>query len=249
MPLNFVVKPKASKPVSRMPVKPLSEEEVESALSGLDLSNRSIRTPIGWVSDASPSMTGFTEAQFQAARLMADELRKLPVVSRTVMMEIVQIGTPPLATGFAEIRDFRVPEMQPSRSTPLHSALVRVTADLGALFSEFRAHGIERTDSVVIITTDGYANDATEEQIQQSIKNFLDLGKKWSVTNLVVGVGRDLNKPLLMQLANSIPPIRIEELNAACLMPFIQKITEQVSQSRRGQRIELELPDGLTPIE
>jgi hypothetical protein len=33
------------------------------------------------------------------------------------------------------------------------------------------------------------------------------------------------------------------------LMPFIQKIARQVSESRRGQQLELELPDGIETME
>lgn len=90
-----------------------------------------------------------------------------------------------------------MPEIHPTHSTPLHSALERATADLGGLFSGLRAHGIERTDSLAIITSDGFANDTTEEELNASIQKFLDLGKKWAVTNIVVGVGRQLNEPLL----------------------------------------------------
>jgi uncharacterized protein YegL len=134
-------------------------------------------------------------------------------------------------------------------STPLHAALERITHDLGGLCSDLRAQGIERTESVVIITTDGFANGGGAHGIDQYIEKFLEMGKKWSVTNIVVGVGASLNEPLLKKLANSIPPLQIEELNAALLMPFIQKIAVKVSQSRRGQAIELDLPEGINTIE
>lgn len=223
--------------------------ESEPLVSGLSVSNRAARTPIGWITDASPSMTGFTEAQLQSAKSMVAELRQLPSTSRSVMMNIVQIGSPPMATGFGEIAEFQVPGLHVVQSTPLHSALERMTNDLGELCSDLRSQGIERSESVVIFTTDGFANDAGPEQLEDSIRKFLDLGKKWSVTNIVVGVGSQLNEPILKRLANSIPPLQIQELNAALLMPFIQKIAVQVSQSRRGQNIELYLPDGIKPIE
>ena len=180
---------------------------------------------------------------------MVAELRQLSSTSRSVMMNIVQIGTPPVATGFSEIAKFCVPEMHIAMSTPLHAALDQMTHDLGALFSDFRARGIERTESVVIIMTDGFANGTSEEQLNESIRKFLELGKKWSVTNLVVGVGSQLNEPLLKALANKVPPMRIDELNADCLMPFIQKIAEQASRSRPDRKFEVKLPSGLEPIE
>ena len=139
--------------------------------------------------------------------------------------------------------------MHIAMSTPLHAALDQMTHDLGALFSDFRARGIERTESVVIIMTDGFANGTSEEELNESIRKFLDLGKKWKVTNLVVGVGGQLNEPLLKALANSVPPLRIDELNAACLMPFIQKMVEQFSTSRPNQKHEFVLPVGMEPIE
>lgn len=250
MPVTFTKKPKASKTTELpAPVRGFSPREETHLVTCLDSSNKTTRTPIGWITDGSPSMTGFTDAQLQSAVSMVGELVQLPATARSVMMNIVQIGTPPVATGFSEIARFRVPELHVAQTTPLHTALDRITHDLGALFSDFRARGIERTESVVIITTDGYANCATETEINESIRKFLELGKKWAVTNLVVGVGSQLNEPLLKSLANSVPPLRIEELNAACLVPFIQKIAERVSQSRRGQKLELELPEGLEPIE
>ncbi len=246
MPVTFTKKPKASKTTEFPPlVLGHAPREETQLVTWLDPSNKTTRTPIGWITDGSPSMTGFTDVQLQSAVSMVGELVQLPATSRSVMMNVVQIGTPPVATGFSEIAKFRVPDLHVACTTPLH----QMTHDLGALFSDFRARGIERTESVVIITTDGYANGATEEQINESIRKFLELGKKWAVTNLVVGVGSQLNVPLLKALANSVPPLRIDELNAACLMPFIQKMVEQFSTSRPNQKREFVLPVGMEPIE
>ena len=250
MALNYTKKPKASKATeSPETILGLRTREATLLVSGLDLTNRSTRTPLAWVTDGSPSMDGFTKEQLQSAAFMVDELAKLPSTSRSVMMNVVQIGTPPVATGFSEIAKFEVPSLHLAQSTPLHAALDRLTADLGALFSDFRAKGIERTESIVIITTDGFANDTTEEEFKSCVRKFLEMGKKWSVTNLVVGVGSNLNEPVLKMLANSAPPLRLEEMNATCLMPFIKKIAEQASQSRRGKTLEMDLPEGLEPIE
>lgn len=249
MALSLLKKPKATKPAGPPLPSPLVAEPPPSLTPGLDLANHSTRTAIGWITDGSPSMTGFTDVQLESAKSMVGELCRLPSTAQSVMLGVVQIGTPPVGTGFQEIARFQVPPLHASKSTPFHLALDRMAGDLGALFSEFRTGGIERTDSVVVITTDGFANGATAEELGQSVQRFLDLGKKWSVTNLVVGVGAKLNEELLKKLANVIPPLHIEELNAACLMPFIQKIAQRVSQSRRGQKIELELPDGIETIE
>ena len=249
MPVTLKKKPKALKTAVPSVLDPAFAEEGSAFASGLDLANRTTRTPIGWVTDGSPSMTGFTQQQLDSAVSMVEELRKIPSTARAVMMNVVQLGTPPVATGFHEIATFRVPSLHVAASTPLHSALDQMTRDLGGLCSDLRANGIERTESVVIITTDGFANDTTPEGLARSIDAFLAVGKKWSVTNLVVGVGNRLNEPLLKRLANAIPPLQIEELNAAVLMPFVQKIARQVSESRRGQKIELELPDGIETIE
>lgn len=249
MPVTILKKPKASKAAKPSVVEQALGEAVTALTSNLDLSNRTTRTPIGWITDGSPSMTGFTQLQLDSAVSMVEELRKLALTARSVMMNVVQLGTPSIATGFHEIAKFQVPPLHVAKSTPLHAALDLMTNDLGGLCSDLRAGGIERTDSVVIITTDGFANDAAPEVLAKSIDAFLGIGKKWSVTNLVVGVGSKLNEDLLKRLANAIPPLQIEELNAAVLMPFIQKIARQVSESRRGQKIELELPDGIETID
>jgi uncharacterized protein YegL len=249
MPVTLLKKSKASKTTSPPLTEAASFEVAPSLASGLDPANRTRRTPVGWITDGSPSMTGFTQLQLDSAVSMVNELRKLPTTARSVMMNVVQLGSPSVATGFREIAAFQVPPLHVARSTPLHSALDLMTNDLGGLCSDLRANGIERTDSVVIITTDGFANDAAPEVLAKSIDAFLGVGKKWSVTNLVVGVGSKLNETLLKKLANVIPPLQIEELNAAVLMPFIQRVARQVSESRRGQKIELELPDGIETIE
>lgn len=249
MPVTIVKKPKASKSVSSSVPLPGATEEAAPLASALDQANRATRTPLGWVTDGSPSMTGFTQLQLDSAVAMVGELRAIPTTARSVLMNVVQIGTPPAATGFHEIAAFRVPPLHVAKSTPLHSALDRMTHDLGGLCSDLRPAGIERTDSVVILTTDGFANDAPPEVLAKSVEAFLEVGKKWSVTNLVVGVGSRLNVDLLKTLANVIPPLHIEELNAGVLMPFIQKVARQVSESRRGQKIELELPDGIETLE
>lgn len=250
MPVTLLKKTKASKTISsRSMVGPPLTEEAASLVPGLDLANRTTRTPVGWITDGSPSMTGFTQLQLDSAVAMVDELRRIPTTARSVMLNIVQLGTPSVATGFQEIAKFQVPELHTPPSTPLHSALDLMTMNLGGLCSDLRANGIERTESVVIITTDGYADGMGAGVLTKSIDDFLSIGKKWSVTNLVVGVGKTLNVDLLRKLANAIPPLHIEELNAGVLMPFIQKIARQVSESRRGQKIELELPDGIDAIE
>lgn len=250
MAVIFTKKPKASTKTDPPPIErgPSPHEETELA-TWLDPSNRTTRTAIGWITDGSPSMTGFTDVQLKSAVAMVAELARLPATSRSVMMDIVQIGTPPSATGFKEIAQFLVPGVHVAQSTPLHSALDRMTHDLGSLFSNLRTRGIERTESIVIITTDGHANGATQAEIDESIRKFLGMGKKWSVTNLVVGVGNQLNEGVLKALANSVPSLRIEELNAACLMPFIREIAEQLSRSRLGQTVEIKLTEGIEPIE
>jgi uncharacterized protein YegL len=251
MPIQITKKPKASQTLATSPtiLRPTPEPETSLHVSALDPANRATRTPIGWLMDGSPSLTGFTQLQLTSSQSLLDELCGIPTTARSVMMNIVQIGTPPHSTGFHEVARFQVPALHVAHTTPLHTALDQMTYDLGGLCSDLRANGLERTDSVVIITTDGFANDGTPEQLLTSIDAFLKLGKKWSVTNLVVGVGNKLNEELLKKLANSIPPLHIEQLNAAVLMPFIQKIARQVSESRRGQKIELELPDGIETIE
>ena len=249
MPITLKKKSNAAKTALPPELEQCFSEAVLKLASGLDLSNHSTRTPIGWVMDGSPSMTGFTQLQLNSAQFMVEDLRKIDSTARSVMMNIVQLGTPSVTTGFHELAKFQVPPLHVASSTPLHTALDLMTNELGALCSDLRAHGIERTDSVVIITTDGGANDFGPGVLDKSIDAFLGIGKKWSMTNLVVGVGSKLNEDLLKKLANVIPPLQIEELNAAVLMPFIQKIARQVSESRRGQKIELELPDGIETIE
>ena len=193
-------------------------------------------------------MTGFTQLQLDSAKFMVEELRKTDSTARSVLMDIVQLGTPSVATGFREVYNFQVPPLHVAKTTPLHTALDLMTSDLGGLCSDLRAHVIERTDSVVVITTDGFANDTTSDVLMKSIDAFLGIGKKWLVTNIVIGVGSKLNEELLKKLANKIPPLQIEQLSTV-LIPFIQKIARQVSESRPGQEIELELPDGIETIE
>jgi uncharacterized protein YegL len=249
MPVTLLKKSKASKLAAPSLLEQAMAERRSPLASDLDLSNRTTRTPLGWITDGSPSMTGFTQLQLDSAVSMVGELRKIDSTARSVMMNVVQLGNPSVATGFHEIAKFQVPPLHVVKSTPLHMALDLMTTDLGGLCSDLRTNGIERTDSVVIITTDGFANDTTPEVLAKSIENFLGIGKKWSVTNIVVGVGSKLNEDLLKKLANSIPPLQIEELNAAALMPFIEKIVRQVSESRRKQKIELNLPDEINTLE
>lgn len=241
-------KAKPSKPVAKTLPGDLETVVELSATQGLDVTNRSTRTAIGWIADGSPSMTGFTEAQLTSAKSVVEQLRQMPATSRSVMMNIVQIGTPPVSTGFADIGAFQVPGLHAPHSTPLHSALNRMVSDMSEVFAKFRGEGIERTESVVVITTDGHANDSVDGALELSVRNYLAFCKKWSVTNIVVGVGNNLNPEMLKSLANAIPPFKIDELDAACLMPFIQKIARRVTGTRLGQAIEIEQPDGLETL-
>ena len=117
MPVTLTKKSKAPKTVESPPiVRGFSPGEENPLVACLDPSNRTTRTPLGWITDGSPSMSGFTDAQLQSAVSMVGELRKLPTTSRAVMMNIVQIGSPPVATGFSEIARFRVPELHVAQS-------------------------------------------------------------------------------------------------------------------------------------
>jgi uncharacterized protein YegL len=249
MPVTLVRKPKTSRSAKPTLLDPMGEKDTSPLVSGLDTSNRTTRTPIGWITDGSPSMTGFTQLQLDRAVALVDDLRKIQSTARSVMMNVVQLGTPSVGTGFQEIANFQVPPLHVTKTTPLHTALDQMTNDLGGLCSDLRTNGIERTECVVIITTDGFANDTSPEGLAKSIDAFLSMGKNWSVTNVVFGVGNNLNNDLLKKLANAIPPLQLEALNAELLMPFIQKIARQVTTSRPGQKVELELPEGIEPIE
>jgi len=249
MPIAIKKKTGSAQPTRHVAPLEKAPPEPQPCESGLDSSNRTTRTPLGWILDGSPSLEAFAEAQLHCAEAMVEELRRLPTTGRSILMNMVQLTTPPAATGFAEIEVFRVPSLQSTSGTPLHLALDRMTHDLGRLFADLRQCGVERTESVVILTTDGYANGCTQDVLNTSIQSFLAVGKRWSVTNLVVGVGTRLNEPVLKSLVNSVPPLRLDELKATCLTPFIQRLAERVSQSRRGQNLELELPDEITPIE
>ena len=99
MPVTILKKPKASKTALPSFLGQSLAEEASPLASGLDLSNRTTRTPIGWITDGSPSMTGFTQLQLDSAVSMVDELRKIPTTARSVIMNIVQLGTPSIATG------------------------------------------------------------------------------------------------------------------------------------------------------
>lgn len=129
MPVTLTKKPKAS--TSVQPVKFMERFLPESAAdltSPLDANNRTTRTPLGWIPDGSPSMTGFTEVQLSCAKSMVMELRELSITSRSVLMNVVQIGSPPVATGFQEIAKFEVPALHAANATPLHLALDRMSA-------------------------------------------------------------------------------------------------------------------------
>jgi uncharacterized protein YegL len=190
MPIKLTKKKDAGSSIITKTLDEVFGRETTTTTAGLDTSNRTARTPVGWIMDGSPSMTGFTQLQLDSASSMVADLRKVNSTSRSVLMNIIQLGTPPLGTGFQEIARFQAPHLHPTMSTPIHTALEMMTRDLGSLCSDLRGSGIERTDSVVVITTDGEANGATPEVLDKCVRDFLAIGKKWSVTNIVVGVGK-----------------------------------------------------------
>jgi hypothetical protein len=56
MPVTLIKKPKAPKGAAPPLVGTAFREEAVPLVSGLDLSNRTTRTPLGWITDGSPSM-------------------------------------------------------------------------------------------------------------------------------------------------------------------------------------------------
>jgi len=137
MPLKVVSKAKAAKAASPILHSTIGVEQVQTNSSGLLVSNRSIRTLISWIADPSPSMTGFTDAQLGAAKAMVAELRQLPTTARTVMMNIVQIGTPPLSSVRRKIHNQLLSAAFRRKRRPKILGATRATIEKQAIFAHF----------------------------------------------------------------------------------------------------------------
>jgi len=98
MPVTILKMSKAEKAAKPSVLEQALGEAVSTLASNLDVSNLTTRTPIGWITDGSLSMTGFTQLQLDSAVSMVDQLRKLASTARSVMMNVVQLGTPSIAT-------------------------------------------------------------------------------------------------------------------------------------------------------
>ena len=80
MPVTFTKKPKASNTTELPPLmRGLSPREENQLVTCLDPSNKTTRTSLGWITDGSPSMTGFTDMQLKSAVAMVGELEVDPI--------------------------------------------------------------------------------------------------------------------------------------------------------------------------
>lgn len=224
-------------------------EQTHRPSGEFDPKNRSPRSLVGWSADMSPSVAEEHANERDHIESALETLRKHPVAGRSVMFDLVQILDTPISTGFADIARFTLPAFQAGNSTPIHTTIELARSDFEQAVARLRSQGLDRTESVWVFTSDGFANGCSVEELDAAVTRFRQTAKKLSVTPIIVGVGQHLNLPFLKSLVMSVPVLQLKEFRADILLPFIQKVAVSASMSRRGDAIEVELPSGLEPIE
>ncbi len=215
----------------------------------LNEANNTPRTPISVVLDTSGSVSNWLKGTLSTADKMIEDFRLMPATRESIVFDLTQIGSPPISTGFKELKDVIIPDVQAIGLSPIALGIKRATLNLASLIGRLREKAIERTEGVVIITTDGFENVSSKEEFDAILDEFHSACARWSVTPIVVGVGDDLDVPTLKKMAKALPPFHLRDLTADVLIPFIKKIAIQASRSRRGQKLELDLPDELVPLQ
>jgi uncharacterized protein YegL len=217
----------------------------------IDLQNRNTRTPLTLLFDNSPSCSSFHATQVSTMDSCTGQLRSMPTITRSLLINVIQFGSPVAdMTGYREIAEFEMPPIRPFPSTPIHQALDAATESFEALCGKLQEAGIERTESVCVISTDGCPDVGSRELLTESIARFHAACRRWSQTPIVVGIGQSVDKDVLKAMATTYPPIALEQMNAEVLVPFIEKLAVSASRSRRGRdRISIELPTGMKPLE
>jgi hypothetical protein len=148
---------KGDRQAARSEPPPSQDERAVAPAGVLDLGNRSPRSPVAWLIDGSPSVAEQHADQRTQTETALAELRRHPVAGRSVVFNLVQIVDVPVSTGFVDIARFALPPFLTGGSTPIHAALERAVDDAEALAAKLRTNGFERTEGVVVLTTDGCA--------------------------------------------------------------------------------------------
>jgi uncharacterized protein YegL len=216
----------------------------------LNSSNRSARTLFAWLLDPSPSVQSVMEQQLESQGKLARQLLDRPETARSVMINTIQMGDPTsVMTGFHELATYEAPAIHPCNSTPLHRLIQDAGDAFGSAIPVLREHGLDRTVSIALCTSDGGANGCSGAELLATIKQFHQQCDRWSIVPIAVAVGDQLNIPVLKAMTTTVPPIQLSELNIDLLLPFIMKIVTRASQSSRTKEFSIELPVGMTAIQ
>lgn len=205
------------------------------------LSNPSNRVPIALCLDVSPSMSGDPIKELnEGVDLFFNSLQE----DRVARMS-AEVAITTFATEAEVISDFQSldritdpPKVQiGGRSTNLGAAVSLTLDILDDRKDSYKQAGIDYFQPWIVLMTDG--QPTTDEHLRAAPR-AVELESKGKLVVFPIGIGSEADMQVLSQFSQKRNPLKLQGLNFPEFFEWLSKSVSRVSQSRPGEKVDLD---------
>lgn len=205
------------------------------------LHNPTNRVPIVLCLDVSGSMAGAPINELNnGVKLFFDVLHADTIATASAEIAIVSFNDQPnLVLDFQGLARINQPPMlTPSGSTDLGGGIDLALSLLDARKREYQNTGVDYFQPWLILMTDGAPTTTTHQQMSTRVCQLEGEGRL-VVFPIGIGIGADM--VVLGLFSRKRQPLRLQGLNFKQFFEWLSKSVVRVSQSRPGEKIQLDM--------
>ncbi len=227
-----------------------NNDQIPELVTFLDPENKNPRSLVSLAMDYSGSVAPVIAKTANTIKEIAKELFGIPNVGQSVLLNVIKIDNTPKRTPFACLDKIQIPDPTMTLNSPIANGIAAMTSAMIQMIKKLRAEGLERTQGVCILTSDGHENQVTPTEYFTIAKSFREMCDRYSVTPIIVGIGKveNLHTANLKVLTKDGVICHMEDLNAQVLAHFIKNVVSQASQTQMGRAVIPKLPPGITSL-
>lgn len=204
------------------------------------LQNPTSRVPIALCLDVSSSMEGEPIAELNSGvRLFFDALRADPIATASAEVAIITFSDEPrMELDFQGLdRIGQPPTLEASGMTDLGGGVMLALDALENRKREYQATGVDYFQPWLVLMTDGAPTTQTHQQAAPRVCELESLGK---LVVFPIGIGTGADMAVLAQFSKRKRPLRLQGLNFTQFFEWLSKSVVRVSQSRPGEKVQLD---------
>lgn len=204
------------------------------------LLNPTNRVPISLCLDVSGSMTGPPINELNGGvGLFFEALRADPIASASAEVAIVTFSdSPQLVVDFQGLDKIgQAPSLSASGSTDLGGGVTMALDALEARKREYQAAGVDYFQPWLVLMTDGAPTTTAHQQAAPRVCQLEGQGK---LVVFPIGIGDGADMSVLAQFSKKKSPLRLQGLNFRQFFEWLSKSVVRVSQSRPGEKVQLD---------